>query len=75
MRTVLRNWKIGKARLQNLRWIGREDRMPEFPRPRLWPLIRKRVVPQSSAERAKPAWWSRNYNLLDKRINPFRREK
>ena len=33
MRTVLRNWKIGKARMQKLRWIGREDRMPEFPRP------------------------------------------
>ncbi len=32
MRTVLRNWKIGEARLQK-RWIGREDRMSEFPRP------------------------------------------
>jgi hypothetical protein len=72
MPTVLRNWKIWEARLQKLRWIRREDRMSEFPRPQTMPLIRKRVVPQSSPQRTKPAssWWSRNYNLLDKRINP-----
>ena len=32
MRTMLRNWKNGKARLQDLRGIGHQDRMSEFPR-------------------------------------------
>jgi hypothetical protein len=32
MCTMLRNWKDGKAHLQDLQGIGRQDRMSEFPR-------------------------------------------
>ena len=32
MCTMLRNWKGGKAHLQDLQGIGRQDRMSEFPR-------------------------------------------
>jgi hypothetical protein len=67
--------RSGKRACKNCGGSGVKIGCPNFRAHRLWPLIRKRVVPQSSAERAKPAWWSRNYNLLDKRINPFRREK
>ena len=67
--------RSGKRACKNCGGSGVKIGCPNFRAHRLWPLIRKRVVPQSSAERAKPAWWSRDYNLLDKRINPFRREK
>jgi hypothetical protein len=32
MRTVLRDWKDGKAHLQDLQWVGRQDRVSEFSR-------------------------------------------
>ena len=54
MRTVLRNWRIGEALLQNCGGSGVKIGCPNFRAHRLWPLIRKRVVPQCSAERAKP---------------------
>src|SRR3954447_8070802 len=67
--------RSGKRACKNCGGSGVKIGCPNFRAHRLWPFIRKRVVPQSSAERAKAAWWSSNYNLLDKRINPFRREK
>jgi hypothetical protein len=67
MYTMLRNWKGGKAHLQDLQGIGRQDRMSEFPRAqamapdtqtRCFPehelaqQLLGRIVPDSNCERS-----------------------
>ena len=56
--------RSGKRACKNCGGSGVKIGCPNFRAHKLWPLIRKRVVPQSSAERAKPAWWSRRTTIF-----------